>query len=216
MKLRSIYIRYFSLIAFLAIATFTFEGCVKKALDEVAPPNTAPTCDDRILNQGEYRTDCGGPCPRCNTFLDFTVTVDSTWLSDSAKTANRFWNPKYINLNYDFDSLKIIISATDSLVPGDPYFINLIFAIDRDLKKGVHEIESFASYERYSAYQPVGASGMVSFADGIVTITNRDEVNGLISGEFKINSQPQSGTGYIIVFKDGVFTDIPINPPEPK
>lgn len=216
MKLQSIYTRYFSLIAFLAIATFTFEGCVKKALDEVAPPNTAPTCYDHILNQGEYRIDCGGPCFKCSELLDVTVTIDSTWLPDSVKTVNRFWNPQYINLDYDVDSLKIIVSATDTVTAGDPYFINLIFSIDRDLKKGVHEINSFATYERYTSYQPGVPPGTVFLAEGIITITNRDEVHGLISGEFKYNALPQIGTGNIIVFKDGIFRDIPINPPKPK
>ena len=30
----------------------------------------SPTCDDGILNQGEERIDCGGPCPPCECLSD--------------------------------------------------------------------------------------------------------------------------------------------------
>ncbi len=32
----------------------------------------APTCSDGILNQGEQRIDCGGPCPACQCLADAT------------------------------------------------------------------------------------------------------------------------------------------------
>jgi len=35
-----------------------------------APPVVQETCDDGILNQGEDRIDCGGPCPACECLAD--------------------------------------------------------------------------------------------------------------------------------------------------
>lgn len=43
--------------------------------DAVAEP-VGPTCDDGIQNQGEDKTDCGGPCPPCPGFTH-TETFDS-------------------------------------------------------------------------------------------------------------------------------------------
>ncbi|UCF33085.1 MAG: hypothetical protein JSV78_12205 [Phycisphaerales bacterium] len=50
------------------------------------PPG--PTCDDGILNQGEDRIDCGGPCPPCECTSD--GTCDNSLWCDGTETCDAY------------------------------------------------------------------------------------------------------------------------------
>jgi subtilisin family serine protease len=47
-----------------------------------------PTCDDGILNQGEERIDCGGPCPACPCTSD--PVCDNAVFCDGAETCDAY------------------------------------------------------------------------------------------------------------------------------
>lgn len=198
----------------IACIALLLASCVKDAFEELNPPNIPASCQDQILNNGEYRVDCGGPCPACDVGDPaISVTIDSTWREESEKKEQRFWTGRYISLAYQ-DSL-IIVTASDTFVSGDPQHITLRFVINGALEKGVHEIPLMPGY--YVSSPPGGpGAGTVLLNNAVIKITNKDEVNRFISGEFEINSMPEQATGNLVVFMDGQFTDIPLDPPLPQ
>ena len=178
--------------------TIVMQSCIKPAHEEKFGPLDPKSCSDGNLNQGEYFTDCGGPCAPCgiNTFVNYMV-VDSTWSFPNGADIQ-------VNSNWDtavFDGDIIYISAIEAILG-----ININFSIDKSWR-GVHAIDSFAVSDGYS-----GPGFIVGFETGVVTITNVDEVNGYISGEFSFNCIPSEETanyGSRISILEGVFRDIP-------
>ncbi|MCP4592539.1 MAG: hypothetical protein GY842_17535 [bacterium] len=57
-------------------------------LVEVFDCSQGPTCSDDLLNQGEDRIDCGGPCPACECTSD--GACDNTVFCDGAETCDAY------------------------------------------------------------------------------------------------------------------------------
>ena len=179
-----------SLVVVLAIS------CIKPAHEEEFGPLPSKSCTDGILNQGEYFTDCGGPCAPCpltpyvNFVLDSTPWVRPDTLEISVKSAKD--SVQFL------DSGLVRIFMADAATP----FNSLTFVIDGNWR-GVHEVEQA---DIAGAVMHSVIPGSVALESGVVTITNVDEVNGLISGEFKFNCAPASD-GRIWSIVDGEFRD---------
>ncbi len=187
-------IKILSTALFVTLAVF-MQSCIKPAHEEEFGPVESKSCTDGVLNQGEYFTDCGGPCEPCaiNTYVNFKV-VDSTWSYPNG-------NDYQVNSNKEsmfYSDTLVTIYAQDTLTG-----ITLAYTIDRNWK-GVHALDSFPPTDRFS-----GLGFDVPFETGVVTITNVDAVNGYISGEFSFNCQPELSTGMRISILEGEFKDIP-------
>jgi hypothetical protein len=209
-----------SVLTMICFGLLTLQSCVKEAPIDAYPPEQAVGCFDGIRNQGEYNIDCGGPCAPCKVGNPFiTVTVDSTWVNDTNKTDNRFWTPLdvYVNDSVIMDSLLIspnpdyvIIHAVEIMGRNPDQFIRLTFKIPKSLAEGVYEIKEMDYYEAYESFPPGINSGTFKLLHGVITITNRDDFNGYISGRFEFNSEPENFTKVRIALIDGEFRDIPL------
>jgi len=214
MIMRSIINNNKYLILALGILSFAFStSCVVPDVTEGFPAVLSATCDDGILNQGEYEVDCGGPCPACITGDPFiSVIIDSTWFEDSSKTSARNWTPKELYFNYSLDTNYVWVSAWGSYpYPDTNIGHQLQFRIPKNVGRGVHEIPITDPGEYYFS-NPLGGNYIgekVVFERGVITITNKDDVNGLITGEFEYICAP--GTGELrTVLTDGKFEDVPL------
>ena len=209
-----------SVLTVICFSLLTLQSCGKEAPIDTFPPEQGVSCTDGIRNQGEYKIDCGGPCAPCEAGSPFiTVTVDSTWVNDTNKTDNRFWTPLdvYVNDSVILDSLFIspnpnyvIIHAVDIMGRNPDQYIRLTFKIPKNLEEGVHVINEIDYYEVYESFPPGINSGTFKLLNGVITITNRDEFNGYISGRFEFNSEPENVTEVRISLIDGEFRDIPL------
>ena len=89
-----------------------FASCVKDAFEEEYGPLASKSCTDGILNQGEYFTDCGGPCESCaiDTYVSFKVT-DKTWM-DPDTTATSVRSNKETMVYPDSSTIGVIAEDT--------------------------------------------------------------------------------------------------------
>ena len=175
-------------------------ACVKPAHEEEFAPLPAKSCTDGILNQGEYFTDCGGPCGECgyDTYVSFTLS-DKIWIDPDTTAIGIKSNKESF---FFLDSSSIGIVAEDTLLG-----VKLRLNIDKNWR-GVIVLDP----SNISGY--VGSPGNVDFESGVVTITNVDETYGYISGTFEFNCAPQPSTGTRIAVLEGYFRDIPTSKPQ--
>ena len=197
-------------MAFLASGIWS---CAKRYDGHVFAPKQSATCDDGELNQGEYRVDCGGPCAPCDiqkAYVQFLV--DRTW-DPSDDTNYTYVRSDYAVAAYTGDYITIYGIDTATSKTSINYAIN--FDIDRNWK-GVHEVApALGSYTDLTTFV-----GTVNLETGVIEITNKDTINGWISGKFKFNSgpdvwDPTLGPGHRVAIIQGEFVDIPLYPPPP-
>lgn len=193
------------LVPVLGILLF---ACIKPHYEEEYPAVKTDLCSDNIFNNGEYFTDCGGPCAPCasgDPVVSFQA--DSTWLPDNP-------NNKVVNCDYSaiaFTQDFIIVTAGDTF-GSKSQSIALNFTIQRDWGLGVHVADSMLGQEYYYHNPPNNPPGQVFLSSGTVSITNIDTVNNLMAGRFEFNSQPSTVTGYRVAIINGFFKDVPIKP----
>ena len=198
----------------LGVLSFAFfTSCVVPDVTEQFPPALSATCFDNSLNQGEYFVDCGGPCAPCGVGDPYvSVTIDSTWFEDSVKTSFRVFTPKDISINLTIDTGFVWVTANGAYPPpNDLQMHQLQFRIPKYLGRGVHEFPVADPGEYYES-NPLGGNYIgerVNIEGGVITITNIDQINGWVSGEFEYILAP--GTGNVrTVLIEGEFRDIPL------
>ena len=180
---------------FLSFILLIFQSCATPNTEELFSPADVPTCFDKVLNQGEYFTDCGGPCPQCalQVAVNYNI-VEKTW---------EYPGPTDIPVN----SSKITTVVNGDLIEIEAIdeFANITirFAIDRTWR-GVHEVSDFTGVGSIS-----GPGLSMNFESGVVSIVNVDETNGYLSGTFSFISQADLSTGRRFSVLDGEFKDIP-------
>lgn len=198
----------------LGVLSFAFlTSCVVPDVTEKFPAEFSATCTDNVLNQGEYFVDCGGPCSPCGVGDPYiSVTVDSTWFEDSVKTSFRVFTPKVINVDVTSDTSFVWVSASGAYPPPNDIQVHqLQFRIPRNLGRGVHEFPEADPNEYYET-NPVGGNYIgerVNIEGGVIAITNIDNINGWVSGEFEFICAPGTGN-FRTVLIEGEFRDIPL------
>lgn len=193
------------------LTVLTIAACVKPNNEELFPPVGAPSCVDGVLNQGEYYTDCGGPCAPCAVGApSVSFQVDSTWLPDNP--ANKPMKSDFA-IAY-FSGNRIIITAADTFANIGQQ-VGISFSFPDSLGLGTHVVKDPMANEKFLYFIPNFPPGQATLEYGIITITNRDEVNKLISGEFKYTCEPDEFTGYRVAIYNGIFKDIPSEIPTP-
>jgi len=161
------YIRRFAsgalFMGVLCLVVFS-DSCVKPEDETIFQPLESASCSDKILNQGEYFADCGGPCPACaNDGASISCTIDSTWIDDSAMSV-RIWTPQY--KVFARDDKYVLVRITDSFEPNQPYYVTLLFALDSTWGIGVHNVDSLLGFESYIAFTPSSA-GVSQIESGV-------------------------------------------------
>ncbi len=188
-------------IAATALIMVFVISCIKPAHEEEFGPLPSKSCTDGILNQGEYFVDCGGPCAPCpvNSYINFVL--DSTpWVHPDT---NELFIKSVKDSVLFLDTSRVRLFMIDAGVPNN----SLTFVIDGTWR-GVRELDQS---EISGVVTHSVIPGPLTLTSGVVTITNVDEVNNLISGEFKFNTEP-GPDGRIWTIQDGEFRDQPIVP----
>lgn len=184
-------------------------SCIKQYNTETYKPANSKSCGDGILNNGEYYVDCGGPCDPCPIGKPFvSFQADSTWLPSNP--GNKPVNSDYADVIMQGDYFYITSADTFG---SKAESIGLSFAVNRNWGLGVHYADPMTGFETYYHRPPGSLPGTVKMESGVITITNVDLVNGLMSGEFKFNSAPDVVTGNRVTIYNGIFKDIPTAAP---
>ena len=197
----------------VALFATVISSCAKRYDGDVFAPKQSATCDDGELNQGEYRVDCGGPCAPCDIQKAYVgFLVDRTW-DPSDDTNYTYVRSDYALSIPNGDVLSIIAVDTGN----SKFDVNYSIDFDINVKwKGVHEIApATGSYSDWTSFV-----GTVGLETGVIEITNKDTINGWISGKFKFNSKPEVwdptlGPGHRVAIIQGEFVDLPLYPEVP-
>ena len=160
----------FLFLLFLGVFATIYVGCKKEDSSEKFPPNTVPTCNDGILNQGEYKIDCGGPCNDCNLIPTMSAVIDSFWV-DTSMRGPGLWaaDTMYAEESELGDELFIIGNDTGSSKA-------IAFVHNQAFQRGVYIYEDIE-----------GTTFGCELSDGIVEFTAFDPVKKTISGTFSFN-----------------------------
>ena len=190
-------------------AVSLFSSCVKEHFSERFKPAETDLCTDNILNNGEYFTDCGGPCAPCPAASPtVSFRIDSTWKNANPNTP--VVNSDYVEVSYSAGFINLTAADTFS---NKSEAILISFGIGKTWGPGVHISDEMTGDEYLYCAPPGSPPGLVYLENGgIISITNYDEKNELMSGEFSFNCQPDGTTGYRAVVFNGKFRDIPIKP----
>ena len=198
-----------SLVFTAILAAMVLFACVKDAPIETYPAVENSSCADKIQNQDEYKVDCGGPnCAPCKIEKSvITATIDSTWVLDSNKTENRFWEATKLFID-DTTSASYVSIAATSLYgsPGDS--IHLRFLLPKGLGRGVHIVDTIP-LGFYISKPPNKSSSTFPIEKGVFTITDVDKINGWVTGKFEFNTGPELSTLLRVDVLDGQMIDIP-------
>ena len=170
------------------------------------PANLAASCNDGILNQGEYKVDCGGPCAKCGKSVSMKIEVDSIWLPDSVNTRGGWEADKIYFSDSIFDN-SFYFYAIDSQFNAQHHYRGLYFVIDSLYPevRGIYEFQDILGFYTHFIIDP----GTVDLSSGIVKITNADTVNKLVSGTFEFHTEPFGIDNYRVEIIDGTFSDLP-------
>ena len=176
------------LYIFSIIAVTYFVACDKEDSSEQYPPDAVASCSDGLLNQGEFKVDCGGPCDSCKLFPKMTAFIDSFWIPDTQRgpqtfTASIAWG--------DFTSGGVRVNGVDTNNGQSITFVH-----NQAFKRGVYLYDDID-----------GESWGCDFVDGVVEITAFDTVKSTLSGTFSFNCIGRiSGKKERVL--DGIFEDI--------
>lgn len=176
---------FFVLMGFLFTA---YIGCSKEDSSEKHPPNGVPTCGDGIMNQGEFRVDCGGPCSPCALAPSMSATIDSFWVDPSVRGSG-YW---------EADSLRSYAEPGGFFLEGLHISSakKISFTHTQGLERGVYIYDDID-----------GATFGCELMDGIVEIIAVDKVKRTVSGNFSFNCLGNS-SGKKERIIDGKFRDI--------
>jgi hypothetical protein len=153
------------ILLFIGLA---YAACKKEDSSEKFPPSTIASCSDGLLNQGEFKVDCGGPCDSCLLLPSLTAVVDSFWLPDTSK-GDGFFGADVINGYVIGSSIEVIGQDTNT-------GLSIRFVHNKDLKRGVYFYDDIEG-EVFSC----------DLLDGLVEITAFDKRYKTISGNFSFN-----------------------------
>jgi hypothetical protein len=154
----------------LALIGVLYVACSKEDSSEKFPPNTVATCADGLLNQGEFRVDCGGPCDTCALKPKMTAVIDSFWLPDTAKGSGAF----AAHVMYAYRSL-----GSNHLE---------IYGVDTNLNASINFVHTQGLNRGVYFYDDIeGKVFDCELLDGLVEITAIDKKAGAVSGTFSFN-----------------------------
>ncbi len=170
------------------------------------PANPPASCNDGILNQGEYKVDCGGPCSNCSKSVSMKIEVDSIWLADSVNTRGG-WEADKIYFSDSIYDGDFYFAAIDSQFNAQHHYRGLYFIIDSLYPevRGIYEFQDIEGFYTHFILNP----GTAELSSGIVKVTNADTVNKLISGSFEFHTEPFGIDNYRVEIIEGAFNDLP-------
>jgi hypothetical protein len=174
------------LLALMLFVSFTSSSCKKKNKED-----EKGTCTDGYLNNGEELADCGGPCAPCkkpvvtsiNFYLRTSGSLQDTLVFDDVSVNN--------------DTNWIVSGLNDS--------IKFSFDFGGSATLGQHAILN--SSNSYVKIKNVDYPNLVHPTASYVVVTEKDDYNNYISGNFQMYFCTNGGTDTVYV-NNGAFSGL--------
>ena len=154
--------------------------------------NSAGTCTDGFLNNGEVTTDCGGPCGPCKTPL--VTSIQATFFSPNVPSASSSFGNGAVS------------NSTNWLVTAHNDSINMSFNFGTSATVGQHNIINGTNTKvtiNGLLYDQVVSTTLSSY----VVITENNTTEKYISGNFKLYLRSTVNFDTLMV-ENGDFTDL--------